>query len=165
MAYCYGVIIWKQQQKKAIRIITRNEYLSHSEPLFKSLGLLKLQDILSLKLFKFYYKLNYGELPEYFDNYLDIIHKKHPHEYCYDLRREVRPLIEQPKTRLVLTENGVIHKLIELLNVTNYEYPLILLKIVDKTHSFVGFNLYVKTILLNQYRNECNNSMCYTCNK
>ena len=50
----YGILLWGQAsdcnrptilQKKAVRIITNSNYLAHSEPLFKTLNLLKLEDI------------------------------------------------------------------------------------------------------------------------
>ena len=44
-------------QKKAVRIITGNYYIAHSEPIFKSLELLKIDDIYKLKILKFYYNL------------------------------------------------------------------------------------------------------------
>ena len=52
----YGLLLWGNQveqisklQKKSIRLITGSEYLAHSEPLFKELELLKIEDL------KFYY--------------------------------------------------------------------------------------------------------------
>ena len=49
-------------QKKAIRIITASSYISHTEPLFKQLNLLKVEDILTLHELKFYFKYNQGIL-------------------------------------------------------------------------------------------------------
>ena len=57
MAYYYGVIRLNRYQnyrKKSIRLITGNEYLAHSEPLFKELELLKIEDLYKLKILKFY---------------------------------------------------------------------------------------------------------------
>ena len=42
-------------QKKEIRIITASSYISHTEPLFKQLNLLKVEDILTLQELKFYF--------------------------------------------------------------------------------------------------------------
>ncbi len=53
-------------QKKAIRIISISKYNAHSEPLFKQLNLLKIEDILRLNELKFYYKYENGLLPDYF---------------------------------------------------------------------------------------------------
>ena len=49
-----------------MRIITCSKYNAHSEPLFKELNLLKLEDIRKLQELKFYYKLVHRQLPSYF---------------------------------------------------------------------------------------------------
>ena len=41
-------------QKRAVRIITLNKYNAHTEPILKSLGLLKVNDIFTLQCLKFY---------------------------------------------------------------------------------------------------------------
>ena len=76
----YGLLLWGNQvervskvQKKSIRLITGSEYLAHSEPLFKELELLKIEDLYKLKIFKFYYNLSCGLLPSYFNCYLDVL--------------------------------------------------------------------------------------------
>ena len=63
----YGIMVWGYQgnrlnkiQKKAIRIITSSRYNSHTEPLFKQLNMLKLEDLLKLQQLKFYFKFNEG---------------------------------------------------------------------------------------------------------
>ena len=60
----YGLLVWGvdtdrifKLQKKAVHIITGNYYIAHSEPIFKSLELLKIYDIYKLKILKFYYNL------------------------------------------------------------------------------------------------------------
>ena len=54
-------------QKIAVRIITNQDYIAHSEPLCKLLNVLKVSDLLVCSLWKFYYKLTKKELPPYFD--------------------------------------------------------------------------------------------------
>ena len=48
----YGLLLWGTHvnrvlklQKKTVRIMSNSEYLAHSEPLFKTLKLLKFEDI------------------------------------------------------------------------------------------------------------------------
>ena len=53
-------------QKKALRIITNNDYLVHTEPICKRLRILKILDMFSAAIWKFYYKLMNNKLPEYF---------------------------------------------------------------------------------------------------
>ena len=55
-----------QLQKRAIRSITLSRYLAHSEPIIKSLNVLKVTDIFKLCQIKFYYKYISQNLPEYF---------------------------------------------------------------------------------------------------
>ena len=57
-------------QKKAMRIITASGYISHTEPLFKQLNLLKVEHILTLQELKFYFKYNQGILPIYLQNFI-----------------------------------------------------------------------------------------------
>ena len=67
-------------QKRAIRIITSSRYNSHTEPLLKQLNLLKLDDILKLQQFKFYFKFNEGSLRVYLQNW-DITTNAHVINY------------------------------------------------------------------------------------
>ena len=69
----YGILAWGQNnkrvfklQKRAIRIITCSRYNAHSEPLFKELKLLKVEDILKLQQLKFYYKLVHRRFTQLF---------------------------------------------------------------------------------------------------
>ena len=71
----YGILLWGTQLaendnlhkllKRAVRIITSNSYLSHSEPLFAQLCLLKSCDIYKCQLLKFIFKLVHKPLPQY----------------------------------------------------------------------------------------------------
>ena len=84
MVYYYGVIRLNRYQnyrKKSVRLITCSEYLAHSEPLFKLLKLLKIEDLYKLKILKFYYNLSYGLLPSYFKCYLDVLNVNTPCGY------------------------------------------------------------------------------------
>ena len=86
-------------------LITGNDYIAHSEPIFKSLELLKIDDIYKLKILKFYYNLTNYCLPVYFNNYLDVINNELPHSY--QLRINARPLIRLPKIRHQFAEFGL----------------------------------------------------------
>ena len=68
----YGILAWGYKseriaklQKKAIRIISLSKYNAHTEPLFKSLNLLKISDILKMQELKYYYKYKHDSLPVY----------------------------------------------------------------------------------------------------
>ena len=166
----YGLLLWGTQltevfhlQKKAVRIITCSQYLSHSEPLFKLLDLLKVQDLYKLKVLKFYYNLSYKLLPSYFDTYLEVINEERP--CLYELRQSVRPLIRIPRTRLVFAEFTLLFQLIEIINKTNIIHPEIVEKIQKKSHSYKGFSFNVTRIYLGTYAFECYNYNCYICGR
>ena len=57
-------------------MITNSSYIAHTTPLFVEEKLLKVQEILKLKLLKFHYKLCNNLLPPYFDSYRDVIDRK-----------------------------------------------------------------------------------------
>ena len=68
-----GVTLWgwkpnfiETLQRKAIRIISKAKYNAHAEPIFKHLGILKLQDIQKTEEWKFYYNLINKSIPKYF---------------------------------------------------------------------------------------------------
>ena len=103
----YGLLLWsthvhrvsKLQRKKAVIIMSNNEYLAHSEPLFKTLKLFKIEYLYRLKLMKFYYNLSYNLLPSYFNYYSEVINNAFPCQY--ELRQIARPQIRPQRTRLV----------------------------------------------------------------
>ena len=70
-------------QKRAIRTITHSHYIAHSEPLLNILNLLKVKDMIDLKLLKFLHKLNASKLPQYFNSYKPYLEKI---ETKYNLR-------------------------------------------------------------------------------
>ncbi len=70
----YCLLIWGYEnesvtklQKKAVRIITLSKYNAHTEPIFKKLKLLKVEDILKLQQLKIYFKYTNNMLPWYFN--------------------------------------------------------------------------------------------------
>ena len=72
----YSLLVWgydskqlAKTQKRIIRNICCQKFNAHTEPLFKKLGLLKLEDLLDLNTLKFYYKLKKDKVPNYFKSY------------------------------------------------------------------------------------------------
>ena len=59
-------------QKRAVRIISKSGYLSHSNPLFKNLGLLKLSDLYDHCCALFVYKFRNNYLPSVCGSLLSI---------------------------------------------------------------------------------------------
>ena len=68
----YCLIVWGFDssrilllQKRAVRTITNSWYRTHTTPIFKSLNILKINDLYWLMVLKFYYKLENKLLPSY----------------------------------------------------------------------------------------------------
>ena len=89
-------------QKRATRVITCSRFNAHTEPLFKSLKLLKLEDLLYLIVLKLYYKLCHGDLPVYITNLFTRIVPGSTHDY------DLRPsgILKHPLSTLVLLSNA-----------------------------------------------------------
>ena len=155
----YGVLCWGLKpnrlfklQKKAIRIICKTKYNSHSDPLFKKLKILKLSDIVYRKLYKFYYRYTKQQLPNYFLLNLNIMHADHHH-----FTRRIQYVV--PRLYHKFAEYSVRYQIITLLNKNERH-------ILDKieTHSEYGFAQYIKHFTLEQYPIICQLSNCYVCN-
>ena len=140
-------------QKKALRIITLSNYISHTEPLYKQLSLLKVDDILKLQQLKFYYKYLHNDLPRYLQNWRFVFkYEVHGHDtrdknkiYTYKIKHE-------------FTKKCLRHNLPLLLN----NLPEIV-KEKLMTHSSQGFVNYVKLYFLQSYEVICTRQNCYVC--
>ena len=125
-------------QKKALRIITNNDYIAHTEPIYQELKLLKLNSMFSVSVWKCYYKLINGMLPPYF--YFMIPELPNA---CnrYELRKPIfRLLLFKHK----LAEQSLHYCLIRQLNRENRR---ILTTSKIHTHTFYGFKKYINTVL------------------
>ena len=141
-------------QKKAIRIITASSYISHTEPLFKQLNLLKVEDILTLQELKFYFKYNQGILPKYLQNWNFIPNSKiHNHN-----TRKITTLHTFKTKHEFATKKTLKYNLPYTINNTPH-----IVKDKVNTHSFQGFSLYVKQYLIRKYNTNCISRNCYIC--
>ena len=140
-------------QKRAIRLISSANFLSHTEPLFKELNTLKVTDIQRVRALKFYFRYVHNELPHYFTNIFATEPLIHPYTTRY--RDAPRPPIPVRST----TKNSIRFYIPGLLTDT----PSC---IKDKfyTHSYDGFSKYVKDFFLRQYSEICLIENCYACN-
>jgi hypothetical protein len=157
----YGSLLWSNQadrvmllQKKIVRIITRSSFISHTDPLFKRLKFLKLQDIRFLNEIKFYFKLKNSLLPVYFINFLTQASDVHN----YPTRNQCKFYI--PKFHHEYVRNSLRYSLVKTLN----ECPDNILEKIF-THSIKGLNLYVKNYLISLYNDDCTVVNCYVCSK
>lgn len=166
---CWGFTSTKRIltfQKKALKIITGTNMRTPSAPLFKSMNLLRIDDLFLSGLLKFYFKLNAQLLPDYFNSF-NISRLSHDHQTRY--KRIILPPMTKNYTRAC-----VRFGLIKLLNTvykptcsidstiyyiqTSYDKlaskpPRIISDIIDKlnTHSFAGYSNYIKVRFIQNY--------------
>jgi len=89
-------------QKRAVRIVHKARYREHSSPFFKSLNILKLQDINNLQIAVFMYKYYHNLLPLLFDDFFCLNANIHP--YC--TRRS--NALHLPAVRTILRKRSII---------------------------------------------------------
>ena len=158
----YSLLVWGYDckrlvilQKKIIRIICCSKYNSHTEPLFKKLGLLNITDMMKHNALKFYYKLKKGKVPAYFENF-QILTQEEIHG------RETRfnQLIPGNVTRTLIQQKCLRNYLPGVLNSTSAN-------ILEKasTHSYKGFSDYAKLKYIENYSNTCHIHNCYICSR
>ena len=157
----YGILAWGFEhqrfvkiQKRFIRIISLSTYNAHTEPWFKQLGILKINNLFDLNCLKFVYNFNKGELPRYF---LGFKYEQRSSIHDHDTR--FANLIDSKPTRTVMAQNCIRHHIVTVLNCT----PKCILDKID-THSLQGFTFYIKRYYLDQLTFECSLRQCYICN-
>ena len=162
----YGSLLWghvgesiDKIQKKAIRTITYSNYIAHSEPLLKSLNLLKVKDLFNLKILKFLFNLYHNKLPPYFNNYVLDLEKI---ETPYALRPHPLPV---PRVSHAYAEAGLIYRLVVMQNKINISDNLISRRIQDPNYSLASFNQLLINEMLDNYSYECLFVICHTCSR
>ena len=156
----YGILLWGfrtdrlfKLQKRAVRIISHKKYNAHTDPIFKELRFLKIEDIFKLCLLKFQFKLKNDKLPVYFPSIFTEVDILHP----YHTRN--RNSIRLPIPRTSSSSHTVRHFLPRFIETMPDS-------IIDKiaTHSLKGFSIYAKNYLMSKYYSECHVPSCYICN-
>ena len=156
----YSILAWgfkmgrlEKLQKRAVRIISLSKYNSHTNPLFKKLNLLKLNDLFELNVLKLYYKYKKNNLPFYISNMFSYFNAGH----SYNLRTEY--ILEDHGSIRPSGDNCIRHYLPSAINKSK---PDTLEKIL--THIIQGFAFYIKRTTISNYRAECLIRNCYICN-
>ena len=158
----YCILAWGYEnqriaklQKKIIRIISNSKYNAHTEPIFKSLELLNINDIFRVSCLDFYYKHCNNTLPHYLQS---ISFRTHADTHSYSTRNRYR--FVPNVTRTVLAEKCIRNEIVKVINSTE---DSIIQKIF--THSLQGYKKYIKLKILQKYQSECNLLNCYICNR
>ena len=141
-------------QKRAIRIITNNKYNAHTDPLFKSLKLLKIKDIFDAQCMKIWYKFVNNNVPTYFASMVTY------NRELYDIQTRSHELLHLFPVRTSNARNAPRHRIPELL----CKYPTAVLE-KARTHSIMSFTSHVKFHLLDSYCSDCLIPQCYICSR
>ena len=157
-----GILAWgfenlriNKIQKKLIRIVACAKYNAHTEPLFKALDILTVNDMFNLQSLKFYYKHTKGYLPEYFKS-MQFIPLANIHSH--DTRNKHH--IPANYTRLHMTQNCIRNYISKIVTKSP---PNIIDKI--STHSLHGFAIYIKKHFIASYTDTCIIENCYVCGR
>ncbi len=133
----FAVLVWGYEceciiklPKKAIRIISLSKYNAHTKPVFKTLKLLKVKDILTLQELKFYYKYKHNKLPHYLQHF-PIMPNSETHIYETRIQNE----IHLSKTQHEYAKLCIRVNLPKIINST----PIEIISKID-THSIQGFS-------------------------
>ena len=137
-------------QKRAIRIMTNSKYNAHTDPLFKSLKLLKIKDIFDVQCMKIWYNIVNNNLPTYFASMF-----RYNREF-YDIQTRGHELLPLYPVRTSNAWNALIYRIPELL----CKYPTAVLE-KARTHSIMSFTSHVKFHLLDSYCSDCLIPQCY----
>ena len=159
----YSILVWgfkssriSKLQKRAVRMISCNKYNAHTEPLFKSLNLLKVEDIFKIKILKFYYKYSQKTLPLYFNEMFTKTSDQHNH----GTRQQSAQILYKYPTRTDIGLKCIRHLLPEIVNKTK---SCITEKV--STHSFNGFSTYIEKHMISNYSEHCHIENYYICHK
>ena len=160
----YGILAWGKNnnikailkiQKKTVRAISKSSYNSHTDPLFKRLKLLKVNDIRKYFEIKFYHKYSNNILPEYFNDFA------RNNEYYYSGRStRSRYRLSVPVHRHCFCKSGLRWSLVETINSCP---DSILNKML--THSIKAVSQQYKSFLFEEYQEACTIQNCYVCNR
>ena len=99
-------------QKKAVRIITKANYLSHSAPIFAELKVLKFNDLYCLNLGKFMFKNKYRLLPNSFNEMFTLASSIH----SYGTRKALKGDLYVNHNRTSIHKNSVVQRGVEYWN-------------------------------------------------
>lgn len=156
----YGLMLWGYQnkhifglQKKAVRVIAFRPYIAHTEPIFKSLRILKLDDLYSVHLHKLYYRYTNNLLPSYFECLKPIY--SNDVQTSYNLRNNNLRLPFADKEYFVRS--------------TKYQYFLVIRntpveQLRQTTCPHVrNYAFYYKSRILETYDLMCHIAHCYVC--
>ena len=110
-------------------------------------------DMFLLNKLNFLHKLYHKNLPVYFEGYWEHLTKT---ELEYNLRSRMLPV---PRIHYVYAESLFVYQLIKILNEFDNS---VIIKLKERSHSFLGFGNYVTLKFINNYSDQkiCNIPDC-----
>ena len=119
-----------------------SKFNAHSEPIFKSLNLLKVQDIFEICQMKFYHNYNYlnEKLPHFF-NQISFQNNNQTHHY----ETRINSQFHLPKVKHSFAKLCIRYSLPSILNNAP---ACVTCTDKIKTHSLNGFTLYAKNYII-----------------
>ena len=152
----YGLLLWGHDstilyklQKRAIRTITCSKYNAHTDPLHKTLNILKLPDMYDLQFYKLYYKIQREPVSHYFDTVIPTL------THHFNTRQKT---LQQHRTMHSFADHNCIHAMISLIN----KHPIIKLNVAT-SQSYSSFVHSVKHEILGGYGVRCIIDGCNVC--
>ena len=134
--------------------MTNSKYNAHTNPLFKSLKLLKIKGIFDVQYMKIWYKFVYSNVSTYFTSMCRYNRK------LYDIQTISHELLHLYPFRTSNARNALRHRIPELF----CKYPPAVIE-KARTHSTMSFTTYVKFHLLDSYCSDCVIPQCYICTR
>lgn len=158
----YGIITWGNSrsinrllllQKRAMRIIANTRYRAHTDPIFKSLKILKISDIYKLQISLFAFDYKHNKLPMSFTNYY------------------INPRVSAISTRSVTNDVNIYNPRPRTCNSSEsvfYMVPVIWNELspqIKTARSKTAFKYMLKSSMLDQYNDTviCRDTNCFNC--
>ena len=158
----YGLSVWGSSphshmerliklQKKAVRHVVSAKYNSHTEPIFKKLNVLSINDAYKLQCCKIYYKEKQGSLHNYHSSKLQTNMQHHSTMTRQSSDINISRWTKNVHKQTINFKIGTIWNALprEIRNVT-----------LISEHSFAK---KLKKYLISQYRDNCEIQNCYIC--
>jgi len=139
-------------QKKSIRIINNSKYNSHTDPLFRKNKILKVDDLIYLRILIFNHKLLNQKIPSYFNSFT-IERQSQVHNHL--TRSNIKP------APLRSSANYQSNTLRFQLNKTVIMAPLSYT--TNITASEQSFKFKLKKEIIEKYSSVCTVNNCYVC--
>ena len=121
-------------QKKAIRIVNNSEYLAHTDPIFKSLGILNIYQVFKLNCVLFAYKcLKTSQYP-------DFKKKIQKSSSIHSYKTRTNDLFRPPTERLELCQRSYLYQSVTLWNIISADIKIL--------NCIINFKKKVKALIM-----------------